>query len=991
MSVLDELVAGAVEDQRAREQNISLDEVKRQTFEAPAPIDARQWLKKADGIPVIAEIKRASPSKGHLSDIPDPAALAREYEKGGASAISVLTEGRRFLGSLDDFDKVRAAVKIPVLRKDFIVTEYQIWEARAHGADLVLLIVAALDDDKLKSLLELAHSLNMTVLVETHTREEIQRAINAGARVIGINARNLKDLKVDVNKYNELAADLPDDVIRVAESGVFGSVELEDYARAGADAVLVGEGVATASNHEQAVERLVKAGARVKASEQTPLASHEGPYFGQFGGRYVPEALITALDELERVYEEAKADPEFHKELARLNQQYVGRPSPLTDAPRFAERLKEKTGLDARVFLKREDLNHTGAHKINNALGQALLVKRMGKTRVIAETGAGQHGVATATVCAMLGLKCRIYMGQIDARRQALNVARMRMLGAEVVEVTLGDHILKDAINEALRDWVTNVKDTHYLLGTVAGPHPFPAMVRDFQKIIGEEAKQQLQDWYGIDHPDAVCACVGGGSNAIGIMNAFLDDERVNLYGYEAGGNGPESGRHAIRFAPGTGELGMFQGAKSYLLENSEGQTLDTYSISAGLDYASVGPEHAWLKEIGRVNYSWATDEEAMSAFKDLCETEGIIPAIESSHAVAGAYKAAEDLKAKGYEHPVMIINISGRGDKDMNTAGKWFGYLTDEQAKALEANGAQGNKEGVSIMTNATATTPSGQPLGISHKPSPTEAMFDEFKAANKPAFIGYLPYGFPDSDYSLKAFRTMAEHGVDAVEIGLPYSDPVMDGPVIQAASQIAIDNGEKIANVFKAVETVANAGGVPLVMSYWNLIYHYGVERFARDFENAGGAGLITPDLIPDEAGEWIEASDRHGLDRIFLVSPDSTDSRLKVVAGNARGFVYAAARMGVTGERSTIDASPEELVARTRNAGAKNVCVGIGVSTAEQGARVGSYADGVIVGSALVHTMLDESGKNAVDEATGLKALAAKAEELADGVHNARVAK
>ena len=247
----------------------------------------------------------------------------------------------------------------------------------------------------------------------------------------------------------------------------------------------------------------------------------------------------TAYRLARRLVEEAKADPEFHKELARLNQQYVGRPSPLTEAPRFAQRLKEKTGLDARVLLKREDLNHTGAHKINNALGQALLVKRMGKTRVIAETGAGQHGVATATVCAMLGLKCRIYMGQIDARRQALNVARMRMLGAEVVEVTLGDRILKDAINEALRDWVTNVKDTHYLLGTVAGPHPFPSMVRDFQKIIGEEAKQQLQDWYGIDHPDAICACVGGGSNAIGIMNAFLDDERVNLYGYEAGGNGP--------------------------------------------------------------------------------------------------------------------------------------------------------------------------------------------------------------------------------------------------------------------------------------------------------------------------------------------------------------------------------------------------------------------------------------------------------------------
>lgn len=692
MSVLDELVAGALEDQRTRELTVSLEDVKKAALAAPAPIDATRWLKRADGIPVIAEIKRASPSKGHLSDIPDPAVLAREYERGGASAISVLTEGRKFLGSLDDFDKVRAAVHIPVLRKDFIVTDYQIFEARAHGADLVLLIVAALDDAQLKHLLDLAHELNMTVLVETHTREEIERARKAGAKVIGINARNLKNLKVDVNKYNELAADLPDDVIKVAESGVFGAVEVEDYARAGADAVLVGEGVATADDHELAVERLVKAGAQVKASETTPLSEHQGPYWGQFGGRYVPEALITALDELERVYNEAKADPEFHKEFMTLQQRYVGRPSPLTEAPRFAALVKEKTGLDARIFLKREDSNHTGAHKINNALGQALLVKRMGKTRVIAETGAGQHGVATATVCAMLGLKCRIYMGQIDARRQALNVARMRMLGAEVVEVTLGDKILKDAINEALRDWVTNVKDTHYLLGTVAGPHPFPAMVRDFQKIIGEEAKQQLQDWYGIDHPDAICACVGGGSNAIGVMNAFLDDERVNLYGYEAGGNGPESGQHAIRFAPGTGQLGMFQGAKSYLLETDEGQTLDTYSISAGLDYASVGPEHAWLKDIGRVNYSWATDEEAMNAFRDLSQSEGIIPAIESSHAVAGAYKAAADLKAKGYDKAVMIVNISGRGDKDMATAGKWFGYLTDDQAAALDVTGAHGN-----------------------------------------------------------------------------------------------------------------------------------------------------------------------------------------------------------------------------------------------------------------------------------------------------------
>ena len=692
MSVLDELVAGALQDQRTREQAMPLDAVKQAAAAAPAPLDARRWLRHADAVPIIAEIKRASPSKGHLADIPDPAALAAEYERGGAAAISVLTEGRRFLGSLDDLDRVRAAVHIPVLRKDFITTPYQIWEARAHGADIVLLIVAALDDATLRELLDLTHELGMTALVETHTAEEIARAVQAGAAVIGINARNLKDLSVNVGNYRELAAALPPDVIKVAESGVFGPVELEDYARAGADAVLVGEGVATAERHALAVERLVEAGRRVKVSERRPLAEHNGPYFGRFGGRFVPEALIHALTELEQVYDEAKADPAFREEFDRLNRLYVGRPSPLTEVPRFAQRLNERVGINARVFLKREDLNHTGAHKINNALGQALLVKRMGKTRVIAETGAGQHGVATATVCALLGLKCRVYMGEVDARRQALNVARMRLLGAEVVEVKLGSRILKDAINEALRDWVTNVETTHYLLGTVAGPHPFPTIVRDFQKIIGEEAKEQLRSEYGIDHPDAICACVGGGSNAIGIMNVFLDDERVRLYGYEAGGHGPESGEHAIRFAPGTGQIGLFQGAKSYLLENEEGQTLNTYSISAGLDYASVGPEHAWLKEIGRVTYDYATDDEAMNAFKDLCETEGIIPAIESSHAVAGAYKAAADLKARGIDEPVMIVNLSGRGDKDVATAGRWFGYLTDEQSKALDANGAHGN-----------------------------------------------------------------------------------------------------------------------------------------------------------------------------------------------------------------------------------------------------------------------------------------------------------
>jgi tryptophan synthase beta chain len=331
-----------------------------------------------------------------------------------------------------------------------------------------------------------------------------------------------------------------------------------------------------------------------------------------------------------------------------------------------------------RIFLKREDLNHTGAHKINNALGQALLAKRLGKKRVIAETGAGQHGVATATVCAMLGLECVIFMGAVDAKRQALNVTRMKLLGAEVREVETGDKILKDAINEALRDWVANVDTTHYLLGTVAGPHPFPTIVRDFQKVIGLEAKAQLETINV--RPDAVLACVGGGSNAIGIFNAFLDDKGVELFGFEAGGGGLETGKHATRFsesvdgAKNIGSVGVFQGAKSYLLQDEDGQTLETHSISAGLDYASIGPEHPWLRDLGRVNYSYATDAEAMEAFQALSKLEGILPAIESSHALAGAEKVVHKLAKEGNMTPNIIINLSGRGDKDVATASEWFG-----------------------------------------------------------------------------------------------------------------------------------------------------------------------------------------------------------------------------------------------------------------------------------------------------------------------------
>src|SRR3954451_13436655 len=405
-----------------------------------------------------------------------------------------------------------------------------------------------------------------------------------------------------------------------------------------------------------------------------PSWPDEAGHFGIFGGRFVPEALVAALDEIAAAYEAMRDDPTFLAEFTRLQREYSGRPTPLTAVPTFAEHAGGAT-----VLLKREDLNHTGSHKINNVLGQALLVRRLGKTRVIAETGAGQHGVATATAAALLGLECVVYMGEEDTRRQALNVARMRLLGAEVVPVTIGTRTLKDAINEALRDWVANVDTTHYLLGTVTGPHPFPEMVRDFHKIIGEEAKAQLLEEIG-RLPDAVAACVGGGSNAMGIFNAFLDDPSVRLFGFEAGGAGISSGRHAARFSGG--EPGVLHGAKSYLLQDGDGQTLPSHSVSAGLDYPSVGPEHAWLHDIGRADYRPVTDVEAMEAFRILCRTEGIIPAIESAHALAGAIQLGADVPewagADGRD-PVLLINLSGRGDKDVATAAAWFDLLEDE------------------------------------------------------------------------------------------------------------------------------------------------------------------------------------------------------------------------------------------------------------------------------------------------------------------------
>ncbi|WP_298742417.1 tryptophan synthase subunit beta [uncultured Microbacterium sp.] len=397
------------------------------------------------------------------------------------------------------------------------------------------------------------------------------------------------------------------------------------------------------------------------------LRDQHGPFFGEFGGRYMPESLIAAIDELTAVYEATKGDPEFAAELTSLLHSYAGRPSALTEVPRFAQHAG-----GARIFLKREDLNHTGSHKINNVLGQALLTKRLGKTRVIAETGAGQHGVATATAAALFGFDCTVYMGEVDTERQALNVARMRLLGAEVIPVTTGSRTLKDAINEAYRDWVASVETTNYIFGTAAGPHPFPAMVRDFQKIISEEAREQLLAETG-RLPDAVVACVGGGSNAIGMFDAFLDDENVRLYGVEAAGDGVDTPQHAASIE--RGRPGVLHGAKTYVLQDEDGQTVESHSISAGLDYPGVGPQHAWLSDIGRATYIPATDTEAMDALRLLSRTEGIIPAIESAHALAGALRLGRELGPDA----VIAVNLSGRGDKDMDTAARWFGLYDDE------------------------------------------------------------------------------------------------------------------------------------------------------------------------------------------------------------------------------------------------------------------------------------------------------------------------
>ena len=625
---------------------------------------------------LVMECKSASPSRGTLRADYDPAALARAYMP-WASAVSVLTEPDRFNGSFDDLAAVRAAVDVPVLCKDFIVDPVQVLAARSLGADAVLLMLSVVPDDVYAELAALAHRLGMEVLTEVSTPEEMHRAASLGAAVVGINNRDLRTLATDVSRTEEYAPLAPPGVVLVGESGVEGADDVRRLAGL-VDALLVGSALSGAPDPTAAARALATAvpvpgrapvvgaagAARDAASAGAAGADSGGrdhprlpAYFGPYGGQFVPELLIPALDQLEDAFIDAQADPAFAAELDELLTRYLGRPTPVTELHNLPRQGR------ARILLKREDLVHGGAHKGNQVMGQALLARRMGKTRIIAETGAGQHGTATAMVCALLGLECTIYMGATDVVRQAANVERMELMGARVVPVASGAGTLKDAVNEALRDWTASFATTHYLLGTAAGAHPFPTIVHEYHRCISREARAQVLALTG-RLPDEVIACVGGGSNAIGMFSEFIDDDGVGLIGVEPAGEGLDTPRNGAPISNGT--VGILHGARSYLMRTPEGQVEESFSVSAGLDYPGVGPEHAWLADTGRARYVGVTDDEAVEAFRLLSRWEGIIPALESAHALAQALKIARTTPP-GAPAPHLLVCLSGRGDKDLD------------------------------------------------------------------------------------------------------------------------------------------------------------------------------------------------------------------------------------------------------------------------------------------------------------------------------------
>ena len=715
-TVLDSIVQARrerIDELRARFGHLRAEDLERSQRSFAAALRTRSGQGRSPQPALIMECKAASPSRGTIRSDYDPASLAAQYAP-YAAAVSVLTEPDRFNGSFDDLAAVREVVDVPVLCKDFIVDEVQVLAARSLGADAVLLMLSVVPDDVYRELAELAHSLGMEVLTEVSTPQEMYRASALGAEVIGINNRDLRTLETDLARTEEMAPLAPAGVVLVGESGVGAA---EDVRRLSGlvDALLVGSSLSGAPEPAEAARELATAvplpegeGTSSSALDRDGQETGHHPrlpaFFGPYGGQFVPELLIPALDQLEDAFIDAQADPAFAAELETLMTCYLGRPTAVTEL-----RNLPLEG-NARILLKREDLVHGGAHKGNQVLGQALLAKRMGKRRIIAETGAGQHGTATAMVCALLGLDCTIYMGATDVVRQAPNVERMELMGATVVPVDSGAGTLKDAVNEALRDWTASFADTHYLLGTAAGPHPFPTIVREYHRVISREARAQVLGLTG-RLPDSVIACVGGGSNAIGMFAEFIDDPGVELIGVEPAGEGLDTSRHGAPINKGL--VGILHGARSYLMRTSEGQVEESFSVSAGLDYPGVGPEHAWLSDTGRARYVGISDDEAIEAFRLLSRHEGIIPAVESAHALAQALAMARQVP-DGEEPPILLVCLSGRGDKDLDQVQARLGgsFSTDGAvARASRMVEQMGKRTEYAGLNAARGTSPDAGP----------------------------------------------------------------------------------------------------------------------------------------------------------------------------------------------------------------------------------------------------------------------------------------
>ena len=717
-TVLDSIVQARrerIDELRARFGHLRAEELERSQRSFAAALRTRSGQGLSPQPALIMECKAASPSRGTIRSDYDPAALAAQYAP-YAAAVSVLTEPDRFNGSFDDLAAVREVVDVPVLCKDFIVDEVQVLAARSLGADAVLLMLSVVPDDVYRELADLAHSLGMEVLTEVSTPQEMHRASVLGAEVIGINNRNLRTLETDLARTEELAPLAPAGVVLVGESGIGASQDVRRLSGL-VDALLVGSSLSGAPDPAEAARELATAvplpqgeGASSSALDRDGQETGHHPrlpaFFGPYGGQFVPELLIPALDQLEDAFIDAQADPTFAAELETLMTRYLGRPTAVTEL-----RNLPLEG-NARILLKREDLVHGGAHKGNQVLGQALLAKRMGKRRIIAETGAGQHGTATAMVCALLGLDCTIYMGATDVVRQAPNVERMELMGATVVPVDSGAGTLKDAVNEALRDWTASFADTHYLLGTAAGPHPFPTIVREYHRVISREARAQVLGLTG-RLPDSVIACVGGGSNAIGMFAEFINDPGVELVGVEPAGEGLDTPRHGAPINKGL--VGILHGARSYLMRTSEGQVEESFSVSAGLDYPGVGPEHAWLSDTGRARYVGISDDEAIEAFRLLSRHEGIIPAMESAHALAQALAMAR-VVPDGEKPPILLVCLSGRGDKDLDQVQARLGgsFSTDgavaRASRMVEQMGKRTEYAGLNAAKSASLNAGLGE-----------------------------------------------------------------------------------------------------------------------------------------------------------------------------------------------------------------------------------------------------------------------------------------